>query len=421
MSRISMRPAGYEITSRWDGEARVVRHQASGQGTPISRPTARRRRPIANGTAPALVDLTLFASRGDRDNLCESQRHRPGLAIGMREEFQMAVQFDVETLDPNDRAEAIREVSRTVNGEMEVDIPSNPAHIRAVMTTSVVGPVEISGIYWNVAALRRTVGPMNYDVEPHVFLGLQESGVSRFTQGGRQAEIRPRDIVILENAKPYTVSFRSPVNTVSVCVPTKVLGLPSSLLDQITAVRLGPERPAADVAAAFFSRLVRNQTALGETDASLFAQPCIELIRALVTTGLGREDLAREPLHHSLLERVMTYIRLHLAEEDLSAARIAAEHHVSVRQLYLVLSQAGISLGDWVRTQRLNECRRELASSTHQFMTIEAIAYRWGFASAPHFSRVFKATYGMSPREWRQRNRQPPADREGKSDSQEDI
>ena len=333
----------------------------------------------------------------------------------------MAVQFDAETLDPNDRAEAIREVSRTVNGEMEVDIPSNPAHIRAVMTTSTVGPVEISGIYWNVAALRRTVGPMNHDVEPHVFLGFQESGVSRFTQGGRQAEIRPRDIVMLENAKPYTVSFRCPVNTVSVRVPTKVLGLPSSLLDQITAVRLGPERPVADVVAAFFSRLARNQAALGETDASLFAQPCIELIRALVTTGLGREDLAREPLHHSLLERVMTYIRLHLAEGDLSAPRIAAEHHVSVRQLYLVLSQAGISLGDWIRTQRLNECRRELPSSTHQFMTIEAIAYRWGFASAPHFSRVFKATYGMSPREWRQMNRQLPAVREGKSDSQEDI
>jgi AraC-like DNA-binding protein len=324
----------------------------------------------------------------------------------------MAVRFDLESLAPNDRAEAIRELSRTVNGQIEVHLPSSPAHVRAVMTTSVLGSVEVSGIHWNVAALRRTAGPMNDDVEPHVFVGLQKSGVSRFVQGGRNAEIRPGDLIVLENVKPYTVSFHGTISTFSVRVPTQVLGIPSSLLGQITAVRLGPERPVVDAAAAFFSRLARNQAAVSETDAGLFAQPCIELIRAVVTTGLARDDLAKEPLHRTLLQRVLTYIRLHLAERDLSAARIAAEHHVSVRQLYLSLSQAGISLGDWIRAQRLEECKRELASPTHRFTTIEAIAYRWGFASAPHFSRVFKTAYGVSPREWRHRSRQLPAETE---------
>ncbi|MFG2307054.1 AraC family transcriptional regulator [Actinacidiphila glaucinigra] len=43
-------------------------------------------------------------------------------------------------------------------------------------------------------------------------------------------------------------------------------------------------------------------------------------------------------------------------------------------------------------------------------MTIEAIAHRWGFASAPHFSRVFKAAYGVSPREWRHRSHELPGE-----------
>jgi AraC-like DNA-binding protein len=321
----------------------------------------------------------------------------------------MVIQFDVESLAPEDRAAAIRDVTRTLNGRIEVDLPSNPAHIRAVTTTSVLGPVEISDIDWNVTALRRTAGPMADDVEPYVFVGFQERGVSRFVQGGRVAEIRPGDLVVLENTKPYTVSFGGIIHTASVRVPTQVLGLPPSLLGQITAVRLGPERPVVNAAAAFLSRLVRDQAAFGESDAGLLAQPCIELIRAVVTAGLGRDDLAREPLHLTLPQRVMAYIRLHLAERDLNAARIAAEHHISVRQLYLALSGAGISLGDWIRAQRLEECRRELASARHQFVTIEAIAHRWGFASAPHFSRVFKSTYGVSPREWRHTNRQFPA------------
>jgi AraC-like DNA-binding protein len=321
----------------------------------------------------------------------------------------MAVRFDVGSLPPNDRAEAIREVSRTLNGRSEVDFPSNPDRIRAVTTTSALGSVEISNIHWNVAALRRTAGPMTDDVEPHVLVGLQKSGVSRFAQDGRQAEIRPGDLVLLQNVNPYSVFFQDTVTTLTVRVPNHLLGLPPSMLGRITSVRLGLERPVVDTAAAFISRLARNQAAIGETDAGLLAQPCIELIRAVVTTGLGHDDLAREPLHHTLLQRVMTYIRRHLAERDLSAERIAAEHHISVRQLYLILSQAGISLGDWVRSQRLEKCKLELASPAHRFTTIEAIAYRWGFASAPHFSRVFKAAYGVSPREWRHGNRRLPA------------
>ena len=45
----------------------------------------------------------------------------------------------------------------------------------------------------------------------------------------------------------------------------------------------------------------------------------------------------------------MEYVRAILRESDLSAGRIAAEHHISVRQLYRILADEGISLGDWIR------------------------------------------------------------------------
>jgi AraC-like DNA-binding protein len=322
----------------------------------------------------------------------------------------MAVRFDVASLAPRDRGDAIRDLSRALNGQIEVELPPNPAHLRATATSSVFGPVQVAGIHWNVAGLRRTASAMTDDVEPHVFVGLQESGVSRFAQGGRTAEIRPGDLVVLETVKPYTVSFLGTVRTATVRVPTQTLGLPPPLLKGITAVRLSHDRPVVDTAAAFFSRLVRNQSAMDQADAARLAQPCIELIRAVLTTTVGRDDLAGGPLHDTLTQRVMAYLRLHLAERDLTADRIAAAHHVSVRQLYLTLSRAGISLGDWVRAERLTECRRELASPAHAHLTIEAVARRWGFTSAPHFSRIFRTVYGMSPREWRQGNHRTDAE-----------
>ncbi|MFJ4845479.1 helix-turn-helix transcriptional regulator [Streptomyces sp. NPDC088733] len=153
--------------------------------------------------------------------------------------------------------------------------------------------------------------------------------------------------------------------------------------------------------AAFFARLAHDRTAVGETETGLFAEPCVDLVGAVVTLGLGRDDLAKESLNSTLLERVQEFVRLQLADPDLTAERIAAEHDVSVGWLYLTLSRAGITLGEWIRSQRLEECRREPASPVHQFMTIAAIAHRWGFAGPAHFSRVFKAAYGVSPRELR--------------------
>ncbi|MDX2647755.1 helix-turn-helix domain-containing protein [Streptomyces sp. PA03-1a] len=313
----------------------------------------------------------------------------------------MAIRFDVNSLAPGDRVDAIRELSRSVNGRIEVDLPSDPMRLRAVANINTVGAVEVSGIDWNVAGLRRATISVKEDMVPHVFVVLQQTGVTRLGQGGKQGVIRAGELTVIENAKPYEIFFGGTVRAVVVRVPTHILGLRSSLLGQVAGARIGSERPLVGAAAAFFARLARDQVAVGEAEAALLAQPCVDLIRAVATTSLDRDDLARGPLHNTLLQRVKEYVRLHLAESDLTAARIAAEHHVSVRQLYLTLSRAGIVLGDWIRTQRLEECKRELASPVHRFMTVEAIAHRWGFASAPHFSRVFKAAYGMSPREWR--------------------
>ncbi|TFV34517.1 AraC family transcriptional regulator [Streptomyces sp. T1317-0309] len=64
-------------------------------------------------------------------------------------------------------------------------------------------------------------------------------------------------------------------------------------------------------------------------------------------------------------------------------------------------AEGGISLADWIRTHRLEECRNELRRPTARLTTIEAVARRWGFTDMSNFGRIFRMAYGMSPREWR--------------------
>lgn len=50
---------------------------------------------------------------------------------------------------------------------------------------------------------------------------------------------------------------------------------------------------------------------------------------------------------------------------------------------------------------RLERCREDLLDPVLSDRPVAAIAMRWGFTDAAHFSRVFKAAYGVTPSELR--------------------
>jgi AraC-like DNA-binding protein len=100
----------------------------------------------------------------------------------------------------------------------------------------------------------------------------------------------------------------------------------------------------------------------------------------------------------------MEYVRLHLFDHGLSAARIAHAHGISVRYLYLILARERLSLGDWIREQRAQGAARLLMDSPYD-LSIADIAHRTGYADQAHFSRSFRRWYGTSPREWRRTHR----------------
>jgi AraC-like DNA-binding protein len=287
----------------------------------------------------------------------------------------------------------------------EVNHSDEPANICRTLSVIRLGAVSLSTIRGNPLSIQRTLNASQCNVEQTVVLTMQLSGTCVVRQNEREAVVRPGEFVIHDSSRPFAVSGTQAVEQITVSVPRNVLALPSSALRAASAQTIGPSHPTAEVAATYFRQLVHSTGPDHTREADPLGPPCIELIRALIaTTQEQRSGVAAEPPHRTLQQRVMTYVWAHLGDSDLSASRVAAEHHISVRQLYQVLSRAGISLSDWIRNQRLEESRRELVSLHGRHATIESVARRCGFASASHFSRAFKKTYGMSPRQWRLEN-----------------
>ncbi|MCZ2843191.1 helix-turn-helix domain-containing protein [Modestobacter sp. VKM Ac-2980] len=262
-----------------------------------------------------------------------------------------------------------------------------------VLRADVVGPLAVG---------RRRPPP---DAPPVVSLYVQEHGTGRHEQGGRQRALTPGTLAVTDVTSPYSFAWGDTEGAGrALQIPVARLGL------SVDVVR----RAAPHVADSPLYELVRAHVAQVTRDAErLTADPgwpalsvaTVELARALVISAADADGTTCAVPGETLLTRIRTWVDQHLTDPDLDAARVAAEHTISVRQLYRLCSAAGFSLEQWVIDQRLEGARAELARPGGR--PIAAVARSWGFSDPSHFSRRFRAAFGTTPREWRDQ-RPPP-------------
>ncbi|MFE1795762.1 helix-turn-helix domain-containing protein [Streptomyces sp. NPDC059517] len=317
----------------------------------------------------------------------------------------MSPVLDTSLMPPLDREEVVRHAVWESVVAVDIDHPVPAEDISVRIGLGSFGPLRICSARATSVTVRRTEQLAREDEEPLVFLGLQMSGTSLVVQNGRECLLGPGDFAVYESVAPYTLLFDEGVDHHFFRLPRAALALPERLLRDVSAITLGPGNSVARLASTYFSQLAADEELQLGVHAEAVVEPSIELLRAVLTSQHGDSARAREPLEATLSLRITHWIRAHLADPDLSAARIAAAHGISVRHLYAVLSRSGISLGDWIRARRLAECRRELAGPNARLRTVAATGRRWGFVDATHFSKVFKRAYGISPRAWREQNR----------------
>lgn len=317
----------------------------------------------------------------------------------------MSPVLDTAFVPPGDREELVRHAvwETLVKVDIAHHLPSADLSVHIGLES--VGPIGICSARATALTVRRTPRLARLDEEPTVFLGLQMTGTSLVVQNDREALLRPGDFALYDTAAPYSLVFEEGVDHHFLRFPRSALALPERSLREITAVTLGADNPVARLASTYFSQLAVSEGLREGRHAEAVAEPSVELLRAVVASQLEDAAAARAPLEATLGPRILGYVRAHLSEHDLSAARIAAAHGISVRHLYTVLARSGVSLGDWIRTRRLAECERELSGPAARSRTVAAIGRSWGFPDAAHFSRVFKQAYGLSPRAWRDLHR----------------
>ncbi|MFF3874693.1 helix-turn-helix domain-containing protein [Streptomyces sp. NPDC001978] len=309
---------------------------------------------------------------------------------------------DLDTVAPHERVDAFQHaLDQSVPNDVVHEDPA--AGIRARLEGWRIGALDLVDARGTGFQVRRTEKHLRRLRErPIVSVTLQTRGTGRVELAGRQQLLGPDDISVLHEVSARTYGWSGTGSSQALMIDAGRLGLPVETVVE-ASFRLRAS-PLYDLTLGHLRDLWRDPARLeAGAGAPALGDATTELVRALLVSAMydTGEPVVRAALDDTLTTRVLAYLRRHLTEPDLTPERIAVAHCISRRQLYTVLRRAGISLEQWLITERLEVARTMLASSAHQDRTIAAVAARCGFTSASHFSRRFQAAYGLTPREWR--------------------
>ncbi|MFJ3973840.1 helix-turn-helix domain-containing protein [Streptomyces sp. NPDC090021] len=233
-----------------------------------------------------------------------------------------------------------------------------------------------------------------------VAMAIWASGTGVLVQSGRRTPLAAGDVAFLLPDRSFGLEFLERGRLHLLLVPRGFLPLPDE------RVLSGAADAAGQAVAPLLTGLAETLPRLHPGTGAWLAASLVEALVALAAPGVS----AGASTAGELVDAVRAHIDDRLADPDLTPASIAAAHHISVRNLHRIFAQEGTTVGTWIRRRRLEAARRELIRSGPASPTIAAVAYRWGFVSASHFSRAFRQTYGMAPRAWRTLHAWPARD-----------
>ncbi|MER7702553.1 helix-turn-helix domain-containing protein [Kitasatospora sp. NPDC097605] len=291
-------------------------------------------------------------------------------------------------------------------GAVPLTVPGEPS--TGTVRTSSLGRLRtatVEGEGPSALRPRPRVGPDGRG--DHLVVTLLETGTARLEQDGREADLGPGDLVVHDLARPFRLDFTRAFRTKSLVLPRDVLGLSESETAQVTARRFGADTPLGCLLAPLLAGLVDGVGDFPPRTLKLVARNTVDLLGMLADEVLGRTAADSTGGDRALLLRIQEFIDRNLADPELSPEAIARAHQISLRYLHKLFEGEDATVRRWIQRRRLKECRHDLA--LHRNTTISAVAHRWGFTSAAHFSRVFRDAYGMAPREWRGIQESAPA------------
>lgn len=293
-----------------------------------------------------------------------------------------------------------REVVSQAFVPVSVERDSDPVagSFAGVVHARSVGPLGLARIHSESQRVRRDEGAIRRRAGNVYFLNLPLTPGAVVAQAGRAAHLAAGDFAVVDSTRPFELTFAEPFEQVSLALPHELVAPRFAAPGDATAVRVQGDRGVGAVAAAAVRSLVQAADDLDREAATILGHQVAELV-ALALADVRKPS--GSPTVGLLRQAALDEVERSLGDPDLTPGMIAARLNVSTRYLHRLFSDNGPSFGRWVLGRRLERARRDLSDPLRAHWTIADVARANGFSEPAHFSRAFRARFGIPPSEAR--------------------
>ncbi len=258
-----------------------------------------------------------------------------------------------------------------------------------------VGAMVISSVRAEAHSAERDQFMANQDTAGRAYINVPRLGVLSGHQYSRDIAPSIGVLGMIAGSAPATLRAEEEFTQY-------VIGLPA----EFVIPRLA-DSAAAGIASGALPNLLaqitdyvfHHSTEFGPADAAQLTQQFVDLVVA----SFGPSTAQKSGRSALLLQAAMDYADATLGDAGLSTDVLAAHVNVSRRTLEKLFADRGTTVAHWILERRLERASEDLVAPECSLKSIEAIAQGRGFVDRTHFSRVFKARFGVSPAAFRRR------------------
>lgn len=261
--------------------------------------------------------------------------------------------------------------------------------------------VRLSPIQSNAITLERLPQEPSKVSQDCYFVVVLTAGKYKLEQGGREVFLKPGEMTIYDATEPHRITIPEAFSKILISIPRPLLDQRLNNVGRFTATCIPSTEGIGALTSSLIQSTVQQLEQFTEPQFQALSEPVVDML-TLSIDQLTENKPTTTRHRQIVLMRIKQYIKSSMGDSELTAAKIAEATGLSRRYLNNLFSEEDTSLMRYLTEQRLEMCRRCLASAFYTQLSVTEIAMRYGFSNMAHFSRCFKQRYGLSPRYYRE-------------------
>lgn len=264
-----------------------------------------------------------------------------------------------------------------------------------------IGPLTLTEVRVTGQLIHRGAAEISNSTREAFFLTAQLAGEGGYLSGDIAQRIQPGDLYFLDARRAFACGSETFNRQLTLTIPRAVCGSALAGFDRAHGLSITAGNPLADLLHNYIRCIADVDDSLASAERDDIADHILALLSHAIARSAAHAPLPREALREALFTKACRLIERNLSDIDFDPATLARLLGISLRQLQKVFTDRESSPMRLIVERRTARAMKLLRSPAFAGKTISQIAFDCGFRDLSHFGRVFAATTGRSPRDWR--------------------